>query len=405
MSSNDDKLSRREVLGLTTATGAALVAGAIGAERSALADKPAPLPQVPRRVLGKTGQKIPILLFGGSLRLDQRFDPRLAEAARFGVTYIDAADCYGGGSCETAVGSFQTLAKNRADLWITSKSDKHDPEGFEETLKTSLTKLKTDYVDMFFLHGLDDASFLSSKLFERVERLKKEKKLRYFGFSCHAGNVVELMNKAAGISAIDSIMFRYNFRQYGNKELNAAMDACAKANIGLIAMKTQASEASFEDAWKKFEQPGKWNKYQAVLKAVWADPRITAAVSQMGNLDIIRENVAAAIDRKELTLQERRELERYAEATRAFACDGCDHLCNPSVGAPVRIGDTMRALMYHDAYGEPEKARALFDALPAAARSLRVVDFEPANRACPHGVDVVAHMRRAADLFDPPAIG
>ena len=63
------------------------------------------------------------------------------------------------------------------------------------------------------------------------------------------------------------------------------MDACAKANIGLIAMKTQRSEAGIAGAWKKFEQTGKWSKHQAVLKAVWADPRISAAVSQMDNLD------------------------------------------------------------------------------------------------------------------------
>jgi hypothetical protein len=36
--------------------------------------------QVPRRVLGKTGEKIPILLMGGSMHMDPRFDPRLAEA-------------------------------------------------------------------------------------------------------------------------------------------------------------------------------------------------------------------------------------------------------------------------------------------------------------------------------------
>lgn len=46
-------------------------------------------------------------------------------------------------------------------------------------------------------------------------------------------------------------MFRYNFRQYGNKELNTAIDACAKADVGLIAMKTQGSESGIADAWKR----------------------------------------------------------------------------------------------------------------------------------------------------------
>ena len=84
---------------------------------------------------------------------------------------------------------------------------------------------------------------------------------------------------------------------------------------------------------------------------------------------------------------------------RALACDGCDHICNPTVRAPVRIGATLRSVMYHDAYGQPDEARRRFAELPAEARRLEGVDFAPANAACPNGVDVAAHMKRAAELF------
>jgi len=166
-------------------------------------------------------------------------------------------------------------------------------------------------------------------------------------------------------------------------------------------MKTQGSEASFEDAWKQFEKSGKWTKHQAVLEAVWADERISAAVSQMDNFEKLRQNIAAALDRSELSAVEKDALDRYAEATRAFAGDGCDHLCNPAVDAPVQIGDTMRYLMYHDVYGSPDEARALFRSrLPAQARELSGVDFEPASLACPHGIDLAHHMARAARVFE-----
>jgi predicted aldo/keto reductase-like oxidoreductase len=354
---------------------------------------------VPRRVLGKTGQTIPILLMGGSMPFDERFDPKLAECLRFGVNYFDAADCYAGGKCEPAVGSFHSLAKVREKIWITSKSDAHDPEGFERTLNTSLERLQTDYVDMYFLHALQDPDHISKDLRKTVDRLKKQGKLRYFGFSCHHGNVAELLQLASKISWIDSVMFRYNFRKYGEKELNSAIDAAHKSGVGLIAMKTQGSEASFADAWKKFERTGKWTKHQAVLKAVWSDQRITAAVSHMDTFEKVKQNIAAALDRSELSSLEQQALWKYADATRSMACDGCDHLCNPAVDAPVRIGDTMRCLMYHDVYGEADKARELFRALPAGAQALNGVDFSGANAACPHGVDVARHMRRAAEVL------
>src|SRR5262249_28629617 len=239
------------------------------------------------------------------------------------------------------------------------------------------------HVDLFFMHQLDDASRINSENARCAEQLKKEGKIKAFGFSCHSGNVVELLNKAASTSFIDAIMFRYNFRSYGNRELNAAIDACAKANIGLIAMKTQGAEMMDAEAPARFEQTGKWNKFQATLKAVWSDARMSAAVSHMDNFEKLKQNVAAALDKHELGLLERDSLDKYAQATRALACDGCDHVCNPSVGAPVKIGATLRCLMYHDIYGQPEEAHRVFRELPQDAQRLAGVDFTPANRACP----------------------
>jgi predicted aldo/keto reductase-like oxidoreductase len=356
-------------------------------------------PPMPQRVLGKTGREIPILLFGAAVDLDERFDPKLAEAFRYGVTYIDTADCYLGGRSEVAVGNFLQRTRLRKKAWITSKSDAHDPKGFEETVNESLKKLQTDHVDLYYLHSLKSGEYLNKDMEKKVAELKKSGKIKHFGFSCHAGNVVELMNQAAGLPWIESIMFRYNFRKYGDAELNKAIDRCAKANIGLIAMKTQGSEASFRDAWKKFEKGGKWTKHQAVLKAVWEDKRITAAVSAMKNLEQVRQNVAAAVDKTKLGILDKAALQRYADATRAYACDGCDHICNPHVQGDVQIGDTLRFLMYHDVYDEPAKAKRLFRELPVAQQKIAGVDFSGANKACPHGVDVVGHMRRAQEVF------
>jgi len=405
--SEKKKLSRRDLFKMGITTGAAMTFAStpFGAKPLHAEDEPkkmgdTTLPQVPRRVLGKTGETIPILLMGGAVKLDPKFDPKLAEGYRFGVNYIDAADCYNNGKCEAAVGSFVNQSDLRKKIWITSKSDKHDPKGLENTLTTGLDRFGTDYFDMYYLHAVEDPSPLSNDdLRITVERLKKEGKIRYFGFSCHDGNVDELLRIAAKTPWIDSVMYRYNFDQYGNKSLNDAMDACVKSGVGLIAMKTQRSEVSFQDSWKKFEQTGNWNKYQSVLKAVWADERISAAVSHMDSLEKVKENIAAAVDQYDLGRADLEALGRYAAATRREACDGCDHICGPKVDAPVKIGATLRFLMYHDVYGETEKAKQLFRQLPHEARQLAGVDFRPASSACPFGVDVVKHMERARKVL------
>lgn len=395
-------LSRRRLLTLSgAASTAAAVSPFLGA-REAWGEvaKGKSAPRVPRRTLGKTGQKIPILLLGGGAGFDPKFDPKIARALQHGVDYIDAARAYAGGSCEANAATTLKRLKVLDDVWITSKSESHDAPGLERNVETSLAALGRKCVDLYFLHGIEDPGILSDKaVFASVDKLKKAGKIKYFGFSCHDGTVTELLKKAAGISAIDAIMFRYNFRTYGNKELNQAMDAAHKANIGLIAMKTQGAEASFEGAWKKFEKTGKWTKHQAVLKAVWSDARISAAVSHMDNLEKLQQNIAAAVDDEKLGVTDWHAIERYASLTRREACDGCGHVCNAAVSQPVNIATTLRCVMYHDVYGDADKARRVFSSLPEAARNLAGVDFSAASRACPHGLDITRHMERARQIL------
>jgi hypothetical protein len=394
--SHESELSRRRllVLGGVTSVSSAIAPG-IGPDEALAA-----LPQVPRRVLGKTKQSIPILLLGGGSGFKGAYDERIKVALDYGVNYIDTARKYASGRSEPHAARTLEILKARSKTWITSKTGSRDAKGFEAAVNESLAALKTTYVDLYFLHELEDPAPLDDKeLRSTVDRLKKAGKIRFFGFSCHDGNVPELLHAAADRSYIDAVMFRYNFRQYGDKKLNLAIDRAHKAGVGLIAMKTQGSEAGIADAWKKFEQTGKWNKFQSVLKAVWTDERIAAAVSHMDEMSKLRENIAAALDRQKLGALEREALDRYAALTRPYACDGCAHLCGKAVTAPVNVGHTLRYLMYHDAYGEVEQARALYRALPPEARRIGDIDFSAAARACPHGVDIVAMMRRAAEVL------
>ena len=390
------KITRREMLRLT-ALGGLVGAFLPGSTRAAEPENPA-LPQVPRRVLGKTKQEIPILLMGMSMRFDQTFDPKLAECLRFGVNYFDAADCYAGGTSETALGNFLERSQQRNNVWITTKSDAHDPIGLERTLDVSLRRLKTDRVDLMFMHALNDPRFLNNDMAKMADKLKNQGKIHFFGFSCHDGTVAELLRKAATLPWIDAIMFKYNFRDYGNRELNAAMDACHRADVGLIAMKTQGSAMSFEDRVRKFGS-GRFSRPQAVLKAVWEDGRITAAVSHMDTLEKIKANVAAATDKSTLSAADRDALQQYALATQHLYCAGCQHICGQALPAGLQVGTTLRYLMYHDSYHELETARGLFARLPAEARHIKGVDFSRAAALCPNKIDIAKHMDRAVHVL------
>jgi hypothetical protein len=189
-------------------------------------------------------------------------------------------------------------------------------------------------------------------------------------------------------------MFKYNFRDVSADALNRAIDKAKAARIGLVAMKTQGGRVSFAERADTFKQKG-FNKAQSALKAVWSDGRIDTIVSHMPTIDIVQENAAAAMQ-NQISKTETAMLTAYAAETDHLYCRGCDHLCSPHVQAPVRIGDTLRYVMYHDNYGECEHARAQYRQLPEAARcDYASLDFSAAEAACPHRVPIGQLMRRA----------
>ncbi len=352
-------------------------------------------PAVPLSLLGKTGERIPRLVLGTAMDFDMRLVKQAYEA---GVTYFDTADCYGGGNSEITIGRFLERTGLRKKVWLTTKSDSHDAPGMLKRLQTSFGRLKTDHVDLLMLHNLSDLPSLNKVMKATADRLKKEGKIRFFGFSTHSPNVSEALAHAAKLGWIDVIMFKYNFRSYGDLELNKAIDAAKKANIGLIAMKTQGSAFSFQSKVDAFKAKG-FTQHQAALKATWEDDRIDAAVSEMKNVQQLEQNVKAARDLTRLGSLQLRQLLQYAEATSDSYCQGCNHICSAALDRPAAIADTLRMLMYHDEYGELSRARRLYKELPEALRTFDGLDLDAASKACPHSLDVAGLVGRAKKVL------
>lgn len=371
--------------------GVAAVAGVLaGCESKQPAGPRRPLPpadQFPRRRLGRNGPLVPILQQGG----DYTYSPRLVKRCMdLGVRSFDTAETYARGRSEVYIGrSLAKLRIKREDIFLASKGRPRRPgDILAKHLPASLSRLRTDYVDLWYLHELNDPEVLGSAEWRAaVAAAKQEGKTRLFGLTCHGPRLIEVMKAAARCGWIDAFMFRYNFRSYGDRALHQAMDTCHRAGIGMIAMKTQASAVSFAERLDPFRRQG-FSKHQAVLKTVWQDHRITTIVSAMPSVRLVTENATAAYDR--LSAAEARLLRDYAAATAdAYCpggCGGCRRECEAALDAPLAVADILRFLMYHDSYGRRHDARRLFRELPVQRR--RLVDVDPsvlaaAERACP----------------------
>ncbi|MCI0529277.1 MAG: aldo/keto reductase [Nitrospira sp.] len=361
-------------------------------------EQPSEAAAMPLKELGKTGVKIPILQLGTSQSLDPVYDKVLHLCFKEGVIYLDTALSYGWGASHRAIANFIKQVEDRKKLWITSKSGDRSPEGLIAGIDKCLAELETDYLDLYLMHGINDVRMLDKAFLEAGDKLRKSGKTHFFGFSCHDGNVVELLNKAAEVGGIDAILFRYNFRQYGDRELNLAIDACSKAGIGLMAMKTMASVPKDIEKVVEFRSQN-FTLGQAKLKSVWADQRIDSLVSEMSSVKMARENITAAKSQKTIKAEEMHQLNRLAALTASYACNGCSHLCESAVGGKIAIADSLRYLMYYESYGKQARARELYQTIPLEARNFETADLNKASAVCPQRIDIAARLGKAKSVL------
>jgi len=404
-------MDRRTFIKTTTIGGAsmALSVGLAGKSEAAEGQAAGGSKKIPTRVLGKTGVSIPILGLGG---IDWTTNQSLLRMAhQMGITYWDTAPIYDNGKSEQGLGQyFAKYPEDRKDIFLVTKASMaNGPAEMTQQFAQSLERLKTDYVDLYLIHGMEDPARLTPEMKAWVEQKKKEGKIKFFGFSAH-GNMAQMLQAAPSLGGIDAVMTTYNYNVMTGDDMKRGMDAIAEAGIGFISMKSQGmgfggpsgspSGGQSDDltAVNHFMEKG-YTLEQAKLKVVWEDERVTAILSQITNLTILKDNAAAASDGAKLSALDRKVLARMAADMCGGYCHGCMR-CEAAMASGTRIPDVLRYMMYHNSYREKDEAKALFRQLPGSVRTaLATGDFSRAERACPNGIQIGEAMKEAVRLL------
>ncbi|SET88329.1 Predicted oxidoreductase [Salinibacillus kushneri] len=177
-----------------------------------------------------------------------------------GINYLDTADLYDQGMNESIVGS---AVKGRRDqVIIGTKVGNHFEPGKEgwywdpskayikEEVKESLKRLKTDYIDLYQLHGgtIDDPI---DETIEAFEELKKEGLIRYYGISSIRPNVIrEYMKK----SNIVNVMMQYSLLDRRPEE--NILDLLHQNHISVIARGPMAKGMLTQKGLEQVEKKG-----------------------------------------------------------------------------------------------------------------------------------------------------
>jgi predicted aldo/keto reductase-like oxidoreductase len=357
-------------------------------------------PGVRRRApLGRTGLRVSDIGFGGS-RLAGDED-LVRHALDRGINHFDTAERYTDGQSEETLG--RALEGVRDRVVIASKVEAGAGERRDRLMRAlegSLRRLRTDRIDVYFNHAVNDVKRLKNPEWpEFAERARQQGKIRFTGISGHGGRLAQCLEYAIDHDLADVILVAHNFGQDPSfyERFTAKLDFVAvqpelprllarakEKGVGVVAMKTLRG-ARLNDM-RPYESGGA-TFAQAAFRWVLSGAHVDALVVTMKSREMVDEYLGAsdyAVPRREdLAL-----LARYEALNGSTQCRyGCD-ACASSCPAGVPIAEVLRARMYARDYGDLELGRRDYAKLRGAAAPCVGCEIKSCAGACPHGIAI-----------------
>jgi len=374
------KTSRRDFLSaglMLPVVGAGSSLGILNLSAQTPAAAPAKLSY---KTLGKTGLKVTSVGMGCMITSDPSV---VTRAVDLGITYFDTARGYQHGNNERMVGA--ALGDKRRQVVLSTKTEARDKAGMAKELDTSLSELKTDFVDVWYLHGKSSPSEIHDDMIEELLLAKQQGKARFVGISTHSGQA-QLIPWMVQKGVFDVVLSGFNFTMESTG-VEQAIDAASKAGMGVVAMKVMAGGTRSQRAGQTMLSTLKW---------VTNHPSVATTIPSMTDMSQLDENVQAMGNT--LTSEDYGVLAghlKMIEAEYCRMCGQCDGAC--SQGLPV--ADVLRFVTYADGYGQFALGRERFLQMASEHVAARCENCPECTVQCPFGVKVQMRMKRAQELF------
>lgn len=265
---------------------------------------------IPTTTFGKTGVKVSIIAQGGA-RMDLHPDVKTAAAhvrkmQELGITYFDCARAYWGGRSEEAYGI--GLEGVRKNVFLTTKTQKRTAKEVNEDLATSLRLLKTDHVDLWQIHSVQDRKEFDQIVgpggaLEAFHAAKKAGKCRFIGFTGHFDPEVH----AAFLRAYDgwdTVMMPVHAADHAYLSFEkTALPEAVERGVGVQAIKV-FGKAFLLRSLSPTE----------CLRYALSQPGVHVAICGAGTQGQMEDNIRTAQSFKKMTLEEIADVRKRAVA-------------------------------------------------------------------------------------------
>jgi len=325
------------------------------------------------RKFGKLDWKVSALGFG-AMRLpvingDHAVidEPESIKMIRFaidhGVNYIDSAYFYHRGNSEVLVAKAMRDGY-REKVRIATKlpcGDVHVEQDIDRLFNEQITRLQTNKIDFYLLHGLNKTEWPKVRDFgvlKWAERKIAEGKIGHLGFSFHDEyNVFQEI-----IDAYDNwtmTQIQYNYMDEQTQAGTKGLEYAHKKGLAVVVMepirggRLAKPPEKVEKIWAS--APVKRTPAEWALRWVWNHPEVATALSGMGNMEQVIENLAYAehsqpgnLTSDELALIGKAR-DAYVSLT-AVACTGCRYCmpCPNDVDIPRVFESYNEAMIYNN---------------------------------------------------------
>jgi aryl-alcohol dehydrogenase-like predicted oxidoreductase len=287
---------------------------------------------LPLRKLGSSGAVVTNLGVGGDhvgSASEKDAQAIIEKALEEGVRFFDNAPFYSGGKAEERYGKFLT-PRYRDVSFIMTKTLATNRKSALTDLENSLLRMKTDYVDLWQVHALENPRDVEERVqngvLDAFLEAQKKGKARHIGFTGHGSYKAHLKMleelKKRGVKMSASQMPVNPADPHYESFVTHVVPECVEAGIGVLAMKTLAYGRFFggNKGWRRTGVSIK-PAIPAVLSVedvfgfVWSLP-ITTLVSGMESVQQVSQN--ASIARKTWNWN-RAERQKRIDAVAPFA--------------------------------------------------------------------------------------
>ncbi len=396
MQERESKLSRRGFM--AAAASALATAGLAGVSpRTALAQTEAETKEptkteIIRRKLGRTGLDLPIVSMG----VMNASVPEIVKASYdLGIRHFDTAAWYQFGRNEQMVGNVIKRMGVRDKVVIATKihtsdqrqglTDEQHREKIIKSAEASLRRLKTDYVDIMYIHSLHEVAEVSNEgMIAGMKELQKQGKVRWIGISTHTQMAAQIA-EANRIGVWDVILTAINFTMADDTALLKAIADAAAKGTGIVAMKTMAGGTRLPNPETRQRYDGK-TIISAALKWVMRNDNIHTSIPGFDNFEHMREDFSVA-GSLEYSPEEENFLKDNSVTLGMGFCRQC-RSCLASCPKDADVPTLMRTHMYAAQYANFEHARATLNSIPRKAALDACRDCSTCTAECANSVNI-----------------